>query len=118
MKRGLLIGGGVLLVLIAAAIFYLYSSLDSLIKTAVETLGSDITRTRITLKEVKISPASGELTGAAQKAVASLGIGGAVDKLTKGVTGGAVEETLKGASDAIEKGVEGIGKSLKGLFGK
>ncbi len=58
-----------------------------------------------------------ELTGSAQKAVASLGIGGALDSLTKG-TGGTVEETLKGASNAIGKGVEGIGKSLKGLFGK
>jgi hypothetical protein len=60
MKRGLLIGGGLVIVLIIAAVFFLYSSLDSLVKAAVEKYGSEITQTNVRLNEVEIIPTSGK----------------------------------------------------------
>ena len=63
MKKGFLIGGGIAAVLIIAivlAVYFLFSSLDSLVKTAVETYGSKATNTRVTLREVKISPTTGQ----------------------------------------------------------
>ncbi|NKB54975.1 MAG: hypothetical protein GKS00_01425 [Alphaproteobacteria bacterium] len=59
MKKGLLIGGGVLIVVIAVGVYWFASNLDSLIKTAVETYGSEITKAEVTLDEVEISPTSG-----------------------------------------------------------
>lgn len=59
MKRIIGIGGG-LLVLVAIAVFLLYSSLDTIITAAVEKFGSEITQTRVTLKETKISPTDGK----------------------------------------------------------
>jgi len=59
MKRMIGIGGG-LLVLVAIAVFFLYSSLDTIITSAVEKFGSEITQTRVTLKETKISPTDGK----------------------------------------------------------
>ncbi len=59
MKRIIGIGGG-LLVLVAIAVFFLYSSLDTIITSAVEKFGSEITQTRVTLKETKISPTDGK----------------------------------------------------------
>ncbi len=61
MKRMIGIGGG-LLVLVAIAVFFLYSSLDTIITSAVEKFGSEITQTRVTLKETKISPTDGKGT--------------------------------------------------------
>ncbi len=60
MKRGLLIGGGVVVVLAVAAVWLLYSSLDSLVRAAVEKYGSEITRTEVRLNEAVISATSGE----------------------------------------------------------
>ena len=60
MKRGLLIGGGVVVVLAVAAVWLLYSSLDSLVRAAVEKYGSEITRTEVRLNEAVIFAASGE----------------------------------------------------------
>jgi uncharacterized protein involved in outer membrane biogenesis len=59
MKKGLLIGGGVLIVVIAVGVYWFASNLDSLIKTAIETYGSEITKTEVTLDKVEISPTSG-----------------------------------------------------------
>ena len=61
MKKWLLIGGG-LVVVIIAGLFYLYSSLGSLIKTAVEKYGSEITQAKVQLNEAEVSATSG--TGA------------------------------------------------------
>ena len=60
MKRGLLIGGGVVVVLAVAAVWLVYSSLDSLVRAAVEKYGSAITRTEVRLNEAVISATSGE----------------------------------------------------------
>ncbi len=59
MKKGLLIGGGIVVVAIVAVVIFLISSIDSIIKTAVEEFGSQATKTRVTLNEVEIS-ASGK----------------------------------------------------------
>jgi uncharacterized protein involved in outer membrane biogenesis len=61
MKKWLLIGGG-LVVVILAGLFYLYSSLGSLIKTAVEKYGSEITQAKVRLNAAEVSATSG--TGA------------------------------------------------------
>lgn len=64
MKKGLLIGGGVAVVAIVAVVIFLISSIDSLIKTAVEEFGSQATGTRVTLDEVEISTSgTGALRG-------------------------------------------------------
>lgn len=60
MKRALLIGVGVIVVIVVGAVFFLYSSLDSIVKAAVENVGSQATQTKVTLDTVKISPTSGE----------------------------------------------------------
>lgn len=61
MKKALIIVFA-LVVVVAVAIVYLYSSLDSIIKAAIEKVGSDLTQTEVVLNEVEISPTSG--TGA------------------------------------------------------
>jgi hypothetical protein len=61
MKRVLGIGGG-LLVVVAIAVFFLYSSLGAVITSAVEKFGSEITQTKITLKEADISATDGKGT--------------------------------------------------------
>ncbi len=55
MKKGLLIGGGVVVIAIVAVVIFLISSIDSLVKTAVEEFGSKATKTQVTLNEVEIS---------------------------------------------------------------
>ncbi|WP_316976226.1 AsmA family protein [Shumkonia mesophila] len=60
MKKGLLIGGGVVVVVIAVAVFYLWSNLGSVIKAAVEKYGSEITQAKVTLNAVDLSASSGE----------------------------------------------------------
>ncbi|MFQ5482820.1 MAG: hypothetical protein ACE5ER_08670, partial [Nitrospinaceae bacterium] len=59
MKRWLLIGG-VVLVLVATTLFFIFSSLDEIITRAVEHYGSEITQTEVRLAETKISAASGQ----------------------------------------------------------
>ena len=61
MKRWLLIGAGIVVVIVAG-LFYLYSSFGSLIKMAVEKYGSEITQANVRLNEAEVSATSG--TGA------------------------------------------------------
>ena len=63
MKRLVMIVGGlvmVLVVVIGAAVFFLYSNLDSLVKTAVEEIGTEATGVKVSLGSVELSPTSGE----------------------------------------------------------
>jgi len=53
MKRLLKIGGG-LLVLLIAAIFFLFFSLETLIVKAIESNGSEITQTKVSVMETEI----------------------------------------------------------------
>ena len=65
MKRWLLIGGGLvggLIVVIAIVLFFVVSSLDSIIKAAVEKYGSEVTQVKVRLDKVKVSITSGEGT--------------------------------------------------------
>jgi hypothetical protein len=59
------IGLAVLLAIIIGVVIYVMGSLDSIIKAAVETYGSEITQADVSLDKVKIEPTSGEgaLTG-------------------------------------------------------
>jgi hypothetical protein len=58
MKRWLLIGAG-LLVIIVVVLFYVYSRLGSLIVAAVEKYGSEITQAKVRLNEAEVSAGSG-----------------------------------------------------------
>lgn len=60
MKRALLIGVIAVVVVVGGAVVFLYSSIDSIVKAAVEEVGSRATQTKVTLDSVKISPTSGE----------------------------------------------------------
>lgn len=64
MKK-VLIGVVVVIVLIAAGIYWFASNLDSFVKTAVEEYGSKATKTKVTLDSVKLSltEGKGRLTG-------------------------------------------------------
>ena len=59
MKHWLLIGGGLIVLIVVAVLYYLFSSLDSLIKAGVEKYGSEITQTKVRLKEAEVSVTSG-----------------------------------------------------------
>lgn len=63
MKRWLYIGGGVIIVIlivVAIGIYYIYSSLDSIVKSGVETYGSQMTGAVVKLDRVKIELTSGK----------------------------------------------------------
>ena len=63
MKRWLLIGSGLvagLIVVIAIVLFFVVSSLDSIIKAAVEKYGSEVTQVEVRLDKAKVSITSGE----------------------------------------------------------
>lgn len=60
MKRALLIGVGVLVVIVVGIVVVLYLNSGSIVKTAIETVGSRATQTKVTLDSVDLSPASGE----------------------------------------------------------
>lgn len=62
MKKWLLIGVGLVIVVVAVAVFYVVSSLDSLVVAAVEKFGSEITQTKVQLKEAKIGVTTGQGT--------------------------------------------------------
>ncbi|WP_120496884.1 AsmA family protein [Kiloniella sp. EL199] len=47
-------------VLIVVGVIFIYSSLDSIVKAAVESVASDMTQTEVTLDNVSISPTTGE----------------------------------------------------------
>jgi uncharacterized protein involved in outer membrane biogenesis len=62
MKKLLLIGGILIVVVIAGLggiAYYVWSNLDSLIKTAIEEVGTRATQTQVKLDGVKVSPTSG-----------------------------------------------------------
>lgn len=62
MKRGLVIGGGVvgaLVIVIVGAVVFLASNLDSLVKEAVEKFGTEATLAEVKLNKVEISLTSG-----------------------------------------------------------
>lgn len=63
MKRGLLIGGGVLvavLIVVVAVAVYVFSNLGSLIKTAVEKYGTEVVQAPVTLNSADVSIKSGQ----------------------------------------------------------
>ena len=63
MKRWLYIGGGVILgilILVAIGLYFLLSSLDSIVKAAVEKFGSDMTQATVRLNDVEIELTSGK----------------------------------------------------------
>jgi hypothetical protein len=60
MKNWLLIGGG-LLVVFVAVVFFLISSVDSLVAEGIETYGSEATKTKVVVNETEISPISGKV---------------------------------------------------------
>ena len=63
MKRTLVIGGGalgVVIVVAVVAVVFLFSSLDSLIKEAVEKYGSEIIQAEVRLNKVEIDATSGQ----------------------------------------------------------
>ena len=63
MKRWLFIGGGLvggLIVVIAIVLYFVFSSLDSIIKAAVEKYGSEVTQVEVRLDGAKVSITSGE----------------------------------------------------------
>jgi hypothetical protein len=59
MKRFILIGGATVAVVVVVAAILLYSSLDAIVKAAIEKVGSDVTGTRVRVDGVNISPTSG-----------------------------------------------------------
>jgi hypothetical protein len=58
--KKILIGLAVLVVIIGAGVFYLWSNMDGLIKTAIEKYGTQATQTQVKVDKVKVSPTSGE----------------------------------------------------------
>ncbi len=62
MKRGLLIGGGVAVAVIIGIAVFLLSNLDSLVKEAVEKVGTEATQAKVSLSSVDISLKSGSGT--------------------------------------------------------
>lgn len=59
MKRGLLIGGAVAVAAVIGIAVFLLSNLDSLVKEAVEKVGTEATQAKVTLSSVDISLKSG-----------------------------------------------------------
>lgn len=60
MKRWIIIGGVVLVAVIALVVYTVFTSLDSIIKAAIEKYGTEITQTTVRLNRVKISLTDGE----------------------------------------------------------
>ncbi len=61
MKK-VLIGIAVLVVIVAAGAFFLLGNLDSIVKAAIEKIGSDLTGTEVSLNDVSIEETSGKGT--------------------------------------------------------
>jgi uncharacterized protein involved in outer membrane biogenesis len=62
MTRKLLIAAAVFLLVVAGVAVFLYNSIDSIVKTAIERFGSDITGTEVSVASVDISLKSGRGT--------------------------------------------------------
>lgn len=62
MKRAILIVLAVLVVAVAGGIYFIWSSMDAIVKAAVEEVGSEVTGTDVTLADVKITPTDGKGT--------------------------------------------------------
>lgn len=60
MKRGLLIGGAVVVLVVVAVVAYVALNINPIIKDSVQTYGSRITKVAVNLNEVDISPWSGK----------------------------------------------------------
>ncbi len=60
MKRVLIIGGVVIVAVIAVLVYVVYTSLDSIVQAAIEKYGSEVTQTTVTLDGVKISLTDGQ----------------------------------------------------------
>ncbi|HME70599.1 MAG TPA: hypothetical protein VKM54_12120, partial [Myxococcota bacterium] len=59
MKRAVAIGITLVLVLIAAAVYYVYSSLDTIVQAAIERYGSELTGTAVHVESVDLALAKG-----------------------------------------------------------
>jgi uncharacterized protein involved in outer membrane biogenesis len=59
MKKILIVGVILVVAVVGVGVYVLMSSLDSVVKTAVERIGSDATGTQVSLNQVEISPTSG-----------------------------------------------------------
>lgn len=66
MKK-VLIGIGVLLVLLVGGVAYIWSNLDEIVKSAIETFGSEATKTTVSVAEVKLKLEAGEASIAGLK---------------------------------------------------
>jgi hypothetical protein len=62
LRNILLIGGGGLLAIVIGAVIWLASSLDSIVKSAIETYGPDILGVSVKVGSVSLSPTSGQGT--------------------------------------------------------
>jgi hypothetical protein len=62
MKRAILIVFAVLVVAVAGGIYFIWSSMDAIVKAAVEEVGSEVTGTGVTIADVKITPTDGKGT--------------------------------------------------------
>lgn len=60
MKKTLLIGVAILAAVLAGVSIWLFTSLDSIVKTAIEKYGSEITQVSVTVEKVRLSPAADE----------------------------------------------------------
>ncbi len=60
MRRGLLIGGGIVVVIVVGVAAFLVLNINPIVKENVQTYGSEITKVAVSLNEVDISPWSGK----------------------------------------------------------
>lgn len=60
MKKTILAGVAILLIVLAGVGGWIYSSLDSIVKAAIEKYGSDITQVAVSVGGVKLSPTDGK----------------------------------------------------------
>ncbi len=60
MKRGLLIGGVLVVVVVVAVVAYVVLNINPIVKDSVKTYGSEITKVAVNLDEVDISPWTGK----------------------------------------------------------
>lgn len=60
MKRGLLIGGGIVVVVVVGVVAFVVLNINPIVKESVQTYGSDITKVAVVLNEVDISPWTGK----------------------------------------------------------